>query len=210
MKCYSCLEPLLNSSIWSIFSSKNILKLYPFCCAQCFDEMWWHMTSKTSSWNTIFMIGWKLSFECSTNFEHSTDDYLVLMLRAICLMAFNKPVFPNFRWCLCFPFLFQIIFDIYKWWQTWAGTFLWCKIVQCIHTVYTSIGGKRALSFDTWVQRVICCWLRNMKISTKIYHNWRANHCETVHKRRRRRRRPVLGERMRENREPEIFYCIKN
>lgn len=75
------------------------------------------------------------------------------------LMAFDKPVFPNFRWCSFFVSNYfwhlQMMVNVSKYCTFRMLQHSTALYVQFEHR--TSIGGKRALSFDTWVQEAICC-----------------------------------------------------
>lgn len=128
-------------------------------------------------------------FKIVRQFEYfDENDYLGLYY-AICLMSFDRTfplIFSNF--------LFKMIFDINKWFQTWACT---------LHTACrTSIGGKKEH----------CHLIRENKKSfgvddeniKRIYHNWRwccCLRCTIFAKWMKLRTRAS---------NTVIFYCIKN
>lgn len=134
-----------------------------------------------------------LSFEWLT-LEYSIDDYLRLQCYAICLMAFDKTVWP-----FSMMFLPSTHFFWFKLFLTFTND---GKRETCIVYAFTSIGGKNndviryvnklshLLDWETW------------KYQPKIYQNWHECRCL--------RRTKFAWQEQNTVSELQIFYCIKN
>lgn len=130
MKCYSCPGN---------FSLKIVQKLRYFVIVSVlfifhWDLIAYDMRNIIMKYNIYDWLEIELQISNIRTFDRRLPSVYVTLF---VLMAFDKPVFPNFRWCFCVPFLFQIIFDIYKWWQTWASIVpLGCYNTVLQHCMY--------------------------------------------------------------------------
>lgn len=126
----------------------------------------------------------KIEFGNIVTLEYSNGRLPVLMLQAICLMAFDKTeCFGHFRILISlFRFCIEIISDIYKWCRT-------CERRQNEHFVvqwfvHENIDLVVKMSVVIWYVSTnwVIFWatVKHENIN-KIYQNWRENRCCSEH-----------------------------